>query len=72
NADNKYVILEVIAKNGDIIKVNKVNGLKYSELWRAFESPKHEEHPIIDDYNKIIVVGGEEENSKRTICVIGK
>ena len=70
--NNRFAIIEVLAKNGDTIKVNKINGIKYAELFAAFESPKHEEHPIVDDAGKTIVVGGEENESKRTICVIGK
>ncbi len=69
---NRFAILEIKAKNGDLIKVNKVNGINYNELWDAVEYPRHEEHPIVDDKNKVVVVGGEEKESKRTICVIGK
>ncbi len=69
---NRYVIIEVTAKNGDLIHVNKVNGIRYAELWSASESPKHEQHPIIDLENKIIVIGGKEKESRRTIVVVGK
>jgi len=69
---NRFAIIEVEAKNGDLIKVNKVNGLRYKEIWAVFEHPQHDEHPIIDTQNKIIVVGGEEKEGRRTICVIGK
>ena len=69
---NCFAIFEVEARNGDLIKVNKVNGISYNEIWEAVEQPRHEEHPIIDNQNKIIVVGGEEKQSKRTICVVGK
>lgn len=69
---NKYAMIEVQAKNGDQIKVNQINGIKYKEIWTAYEHPMHEEHPIIDDQNKMIIIGGEEKQSKRIICVIGK
>lgn len=69
---NRFAILEVEAKNGDLIKVNKVNGIRYEEIWEAVEQPRHEERPIIDNENKILVLGGEEKRSKRTICVVGK
>ncbi len=72
NEKNRFAILEVEAKNGDLIKINQVNGIKYNELIWACEYPKHEEHPIIDDKNKIIIVGGEEKQTKRTITIIGK
>jgi hypothetical protein len=71
-SSNRYAMIEVEARNGDLIKVNQVNGLRYKEIWGAVEQPRHEEHPIIDDQNKIIVLGREEKQSKRTICVIGK
>ena len=69
---NRFAVIDVEAKNGDLIKVNKVNGIRYNEIWDAIEQPKHEEHPIVDDHNKIVVVGGAEKESKRTIWVIGK
>ena len=69
---NRYAIIEVEAKNGDLIKVNKINGIKYNQVLWACEYPQHEEHPIIDDQNKIIVIGGEEKQTKRTITLIGK
>ncbi len=72
NEKNRFAILEVEAKNGDIIKVNKIDGIQYNDLSWACEYPKHEEHPIIDNQNKIIVIGGEEKKSKRTITIIGK
>ncbi|MFH1391197.1 MAG: hypothetical protein ABIH20_02690 [Candidatus Diapherotrites archaeon] len=70
--ENLFVVLDVVAKNGDMIKINKIDGIRYNELLSAFESPKHEEHPIIDDESKIIVIGGDEKKSARSICVIGK
>ena len=69
---NRFLIIEVQAKNGDTIKINQINGIKYNEIWIAFEYPRHEEHPITDDLNKIVVVGGENKETNRTICVIGK
>ena len=69
---NRYAVIEVKAKNGDLIKVNKVNGVRYKEIWAAIENPQTEEHPIIDTANAVIVVGGSEEESKRTIFLIGK
>ena len=69
---NRYAMIEVEARNGDLIKVNKVDGLRYNEIWTAVETPRHEEHPIVDDQNKIVVLGGEEKQTKRTICVVGK
>jgi len=72
NTGNRFAIIEVEAKNGDLIKVNKVNGIRYKEIWAAFEHPQHEEHPIIDNQNKIVVIGGVDEEIRRTICVIGK
>ncbi len=69
---NRFAIIEVLAKNGDLIKVNKVNGIRFNEILVAYESPKHEDHPIIDAREKIVVVGGKEEETKRTICFIGK
>ncbi|MDD5162715.1 MAG: hypothetical protein PHD95_00740 [Candidatus ainarchaeum sp.] len=69
---NRFAIIEVEAKNGDLIKVNKVNGIRYNEIWSAVENPRTEEHPIIDDHNKIIVIGGENKQSKRTIVIVGK
>jgi len=69
---NRYVAVEVKAKSGDQISVNKIKGIKYNEIWTAYEHPKHQDHPVIDLENKIIYVGGKNEESKRTICVIGK
>jgi len=71
NNTNKFLILEVQAKNGDTIKVNQVNGIRYKEIWMTFEYPKHEEHPITDDENKVIVVGGTQKETNRTIFIIG-
>jgi len=69
---NRYAIIDVQAKNGDLIKVNQANGIKYREIWAAVEHPQHEEHPIINNENKVIVLGGAEKASKRTVFVIGK
>lgn len=69
---NRFAIIDVEAGNGDIIRVNEVCGVLYGELLAAFEYPGHEEHPIVDDQNKTIVVGGEKRKTKRTICVLGK
>lgn len=69
---NRFAIIEVEARNGDLIKLNKVDGIRYNEIWEAVEQPRHEERPIVDNENKIVVVGGEEKQSKRTICVVGK
>ncbi|PIU21176.1 MAG: hypothetical protein COT15_03715 [Candidatus Diapherotrites archaeon CG08_land_8_20_14_0_20_34_12] len=69
---NKFAIIEVEGKNGDIIKVNKADGIKYAELWTAYEYPHHDEHPIVDNKNKVIVIGGNDKKSARTLCVIGK
>lgn len=69
---NRFAVIEVKAGNGDIIKVNKVNGIKFNEIWTAYENPRHEEHPVTDNQNKIIIVGGKEKESNRTIWVIGK
>ncbi len=69
---NRFAIIEVQAKNGDTIKINQVNGIKYNEIWTAYEHPKHEEHPIIDNTNKAIIIGGKNKESARTICIIGK
>lgn len=69
---NRYLIVEVEGKNGDLIKVNRVNGIRYNEIWAAYEHPKHEEHPIIDNKEKALILGGEERRSRRTICIVGK
>ncbi len=69
---SRFAIIEVQAKNGDIIKANKINGIGYNELFAAYQYPYHDEHPIVDDKNKIIVVGGEEKESSRTILLIGR
>ncbi len=69
---NRFAILEVEAKNGDLIKVNNIDGVRYSELWDVVEQPLHDEKPIINDANKVIIVGGEEERTKRVLCVVGK
>jgi len=69
---NCFAILGVEAKNGDLIRVNEVDGLRYKEIWDATEQPRHEDRPIIDDGKKIIVVGGEAKKTKRLICVVGK
>lgn len=69
---NCFAILEVEAKNGDLIRVNDVDGLRYKEIWDATEQPRHEERPIVDYGNKVIVVGGEAKKTKRLICVVGK
>ena len=69
---NKFAVIEVNAKAGDIIKLNRINGIRYSAICVAYEHPEHIDHPIIDRAESIVVVGGEEEKSKRVICVIGK
>ena len=69
---NKFAIIEVEGKNGDIIKVNKADGIKYAELWTAYEHPNHDEHPVLNLDAKTVVVGGEPKKTRRTICVAGK
>jgi len=69
---NCFAILEVEAKNGDLIKVNEVDGLMYKEIWEATEQPRHEDRPIVDDRKKVVVVGGEAKKTKRLICVVGR
>ncbi len=69
---NRFLIIDVNAKYGDLIRVNSIEGIKYSEIWGAYENPKHEDRPIIDEKNKIVVVGGENKESKRRICIVGK
>ncbi len=69
---NHYVIIRVNAKSGDTIKINELNGLKYRELWGAFESPRHEDAPIVDPEKLAVIIGGEPKETKRTICIIGK
>jgi len=69
---NRYIVVEVNAKSGDQIDVNKINGIRYNEIWSAYEHPKHEDQPVIDLKNKIIYVGGNAEESKRTVCIIGR
>ncbi|GEM_PF-6975436 len=72
NEKNKFAVFEVIAKNGDTIKVNEIDGIRYIDLVAAYESPKHRDHLTIDFEDLVIMVGGEEKKSERTICVIGK
>ena len=69
---NRFAIVEVEAKNGDLIRVNAVDGLRYKEIWEATEQPRHEDHPIIDDAKRLVVVGGEVKKTRRLICVVGK
>lgn len=69
---NRFAVIEVEAKNGDMVKVNKVDGVRYTEIWVAYEYPHHVDHPIVDKQNKVVIVGGEEKESKRTICLVGK
>ncbi len=71
-SSNRYAMVEVNAKFGDTIKVNQINGIKFHELWGAYENPMHEDRPTVDDGNKVIVVGGKAVETKRTICLIGK
>jgi len=68
---NKFAIVEVRAKYGDTIKMNKINGIRYSKICAAFEYPEHMDNPIIDQNNSVLVVGGKEAESKRVLCVIG-
>lgn len=69
---NKFLIIEVTGKYMDKIHINKINGIRFKELVAAFESPKHEDHPIVDDENKLVVLGGTVTESKRTVCIMGK
>lgn len=69
---NRFAIIEVEGKYGDTIKVNKVNGIRYSEIWAAYEQPGYEDHPTIFPKEKIIALGGERKESKRTVCVVGR
>lgn len=72
DSNNKFAVIEAEAENGDIIKVNRISGIRYGELVDAIEYPRHEDHPIVDDKNKMIVVGGEQKKIWRTILLIGK
>lgn len=69
---NRYAIIEVEAKNGDLIKVNKANGIKFNEIWAVVEHPRHEEHPIFQEESKVVIIGGEDRSSNRTLVVVGK
>lgn len=69
---DKFLIIEVEGKYLDTIRVNKINGIQFNELVATFESPKHEDHPIVDNENKVIALGGKPTTSRRTVCVIGK
>ena len=71
-SSNRFAIVEVEAKNGDLIKVNKINGIRYKEIWGAYENPLHEDRPIVDNENIVVVIGGNEKRSKRIISIIGK
>ena len=71
-SSNRFAIIEVEAKYGDLIKVNSINGVRFGELWGAFENPLHEDRPIVDDRSKTIVVGGATKETKRVICLIGR
>jgi len=72
SSSNRFAIIEVIAKYGDTICVNQINGVKFSELWGAYENPLHEDRPVVDDRNKTIVVGGATKETKRVICLVGR
>ena len=72
NNSNRFAIVQVEAKNGDLIKVNELGGIRYGEIWDVVEQPQHRDRPVMDLANKVVFVGGEEKKSKRTICVVGK
>lgn len=69
---NRFAIIEVNAKFGDTVKVNQINGIRFRELWGAFENPLHEDRPIVEDGNKTIAVGGATKETKRVICLLGR
>lgn len=69
---NRFAVIKVKAKYGDLIRVNDINGIRYKEIWGAYENPRHEDTPIIDTEKIVIIVGGKQDISQRIICVIGK
>ncbi|PIN84892.1 MAG: hypothetical protein COV47_05125 [Candidatus Diapherotrites archaeon CG11_big_fil_rev_8_21_14_0_20_37_9] len=69
---NRFAVLEVEAKNGDMIKVNEIKEINYNEIFDAYEYPNHEDRPIVDLGRKVVVLGGEEETTSHTIFIIGK
>lgn len=69
---NKFVMIEVEGRNGDSIKVNRINGFSYKEIWAVCERPDHDEHPAFIDSSKTVMLGGKEGKSRRLLCILGK
>ena len=69
---NRFVVIRVRARYGDVIRVNGINGMRYRDIWGAYENPRHEDAPIIDVEQGAVIVGGKSAYSQRTICVVGK
>ena len=69
---NRFTVIKVKAQNGDAIRVNDIEGVKYREIWVAYEHPRHDDAQVVDKDNLVILVGGEPGTSERAICIIGK
>ena len=67
----KFVLLEAVGKGDDVIDVNKVNGLRLRKVIGAFQHPVHEDRPTWYEEDCQIRLGGPEQETKRTLAIIG-